>query len=258
MKDFPGLTRLPDGYVALAAGGRQAVARAWSAPAIAAILAGATLHDWAAAREAREEMSGRGVSYGVSLPAGTEGAGETAVVVRHNRHGGLLRHLTGDLFRLPTRAPLELEIARRLAGQGIPTPEVIAYALYPAGIGFARCDVITRRLPAGSDFPEAWQAADRCGRHQLLTAAARLVRALDACGAWHRDLNLKNIYVSSAHGPTAFLLDVDRVEFHPPAAMAGRNLARLARSARKWISRRGLDMGSGDLEQLTSLIQEVA
>ena len=109
----------------------------WAADAISAILAEKTLHGWAAAQEPRQEMTGRGISYGVALQAGMPGSTATQVVVRHNRHGGMLRHLTGDLFVLPTRAPLELEVSRRLAAAGIPTPEVIAYALYPAGAGLA-------------------------------------------------------------------------------------------------------------------------
>jgi len=47
---------------------------------------------------------------------------------------------------------------RRLADAGVPTPEIVAYAVYPAFGPFARADVATRALD-GRDFPEAWRAA---------------------------------------------------------------------------------------------------
>ena len=102
-------------------------------------------------------MHGRGINYGVMLPAGRDPGASTAVVVRRNRHGGLLGSITGEYFRAPTRAPLELSNSLRLIAAGVNTPEVIAYALYPAFMNLVRCDVVTRRLPEGGDFPEMWR-----------------------------------------------------------------------------------------------------
>jgi 3-deoxy-D-manno-octulosonic acid kinase len=211
-----------------------------------------TLHEWAARQPLREEMSGRGVIYSVDLPTSPA----TPVVVRRNRHGGLLCGLTGEHFLTPTRAPLELTTSLRLAAAGIPTPEVVAYATYPAARIFARSDVMTRRLPEGNDAPAVWKKAGKSDRESMLAAVSRLLRALASAGAWHADLNLKNIYIAGAGtDQIAYLLDVDRVTFPEGRDIAGRNFKRLARSARKWRNRWGLDFDEDSLAQLAALAE---
>jgi hypothetical protein len=245
----------PEGYRELVSGGNRLVVRSWAAEALAGLVSAGTLLAWAATQP-HDSMQGRGACYGVTIPAGSGGDPETAVVVRHNQHGGLLRLVTGDRFLAPTRAPLELANALRLAAAGVPTPELIAYALYPAGPGFYRCDVMTRRLPQGADLPEAWEAAASAPRAALLRAVAALLRTLAGCGARHPDLNLKNIYLTAGEIPVAYLLDVDRVLFCPGQDVATPNFERLARSARKWRERRQLDFSEEALAQLASLAME--
>jgi tRNA A-37 threonylcarbamoyl transferase component Bud32 len=244
------------GYLHFKVGATRVLARDWAAQALGEALEAGTLYDWASSQRSPDLMRGRGISYGVTLPAGERG-GETAVVVRRNRHGGLLRLLTGEHFLLPTRAPLELEISVRLLAAGIPTPEVVASVVYPAAGIFGRSDVMTRRLPAGNDLPELWRDADRELRERLLAAVGKLLIALSAAGAWHADLNLKNIYIAGAPAsPQACLLDVDRVSFPGSTDVAGLNYNRLARSARKWRERWGLDFDEAALARLGALALE--
>ena len=241
------------GYVPFDVKGCRAVALECAAQVVARSLETGTLHEWAARQPLREEMRGRGVIYAVDLPT----IPAIPVVVRRNRHGGLLHTLTGEYFLTPTRAPLELATSLRLAAAGIPTPEVIAYAIYPAAGVFARSDVMTRRLPEGDDVPAAWKKASKGGRDELLVAVARLLSALARAGAWHADLNLKNIYIAGSGADlTAYLLDVDRVTFPGGGDIAARNLARLVRSARKWRTRWGLDFDEDSLTRLAALAQE--
>lgn len=249
--------RTPDvlrsGYVHLYVKGCQAVVRDRAASAVALALNTGTLHEWAAEQPLREAMRGRGVIYSVDLPT----IPAIPVVVRRNRHGGLLHGLTGEYFLAPTRAPLELATSLRLAAAGIPTPEIIAYAIYPAAGIFARSDVMTRRLPEGDDFPAAWKKANKADRDSMLAAVARLLNALEVSGAWHADLNLKNIYIAGSGADlTAYLLDVDRVTFPGGRDIAARNFTRLARSARKWRARWGLDIDEDALARLAVLAQE--
>jgi 3-deoxy-D-manno-octulosonic acid kinase len=244
---------LRPGYVHLYVKGRQAVALDWAASAVALALNTGTLHEWAAEQPLREEMRGRGVIYSIDLPT----IPVTPVVVRRNRHGGLLHGLTGEYFLSPTRAPLELATSLRLAAAGIQTPEVIAYAIYPAAGIFARSDVMTRRLPEGDDFPAAWKKANKADRDPMLAAVARLLKALELAGAWHADLNIKNIYIAGSNADlTAYLLDVDRVTFPGGRDIAARNFTRLVRSARKWRARWGLDIDEDALARLAVLAQE--
>jgi 3-deoxy-D-manno-octulosonic acid kinase len=240
-------------YATLDTPGCFAVALECAASAVSAALKFGTLHEWAAAQPAREEMRGRGAVYSVDLPT----IPPTPVVVRRNRHGGLLGRVTGEYFLAPTRAPLELATALRLAAAGIPTPEVLACAIYPVAGLFARSDVMTRRLPVGDDAPAAWQKAPREERGALLAAIARLLKLLADAGAWHADLNLKNIYIAAtATGMTAYLLDVDRVTFPDAGNIGQLNFARLARSIRKWRERWGLDFDEESLAALAALLEE--
>jgi hypothetical protein len=214
-----------------------------------------SLYQWAAAQQPRDALRGRGVAWAVSLDAGVEGSTHTSVVVRHSRHGGLLAPVRGDVFVRPTRAPRELAASARLTAGGVATPELIAYAVYPFAAALARSDVITRRLPTGRDFPEAWRADDRpVARGALLEAVATLLRALSALGAHHPDLNLKNVYIAGEQAAaTAYVLDVDRVRFTNDGQAAARNFARFARSARKWDAEHALGIGDDALVRLAAL-----
>lgn len=240
-------------YVTLDVPGCRAVAIDWAAAAVGEALSSGALHLWASRQPLRGEMRGRGVVYAVDLPTRPT----TQVVVRRNLHGGLMGRFTGEWFLLPTRAPQELDTALRLTAAGIPTPEVIAYAVYPVAGLFARSDVMTRRLPEGDDVPAVWKKRTAKEREPVLIAMARLLRALESGGVRHEDLNLKNIYLAgSGVDLTAYLLDVDRVVFSDPGNVAERNFARLARSVRKWRSRWGLDFDEVSLRRLAVLAKE--
>ncbi|MEX2180739.1 MAG: lipopolysaccharide kinase InaA family protein [Gemmatimonadaceae bacterium] len=199
-----------------------------------------TLHAWASTIPGAKAYEGRATAWGARLPrTGID------VVVRHAQHGGLFASLTGDRFVHPGRAPWELAVSQRLRGAGVPTPEMVAYVLYPAGPGLCRCDVATRRLPDGADLPTRWATSDAASRDALLVATGALLRALQNIGAHHADLNATNIYVAREGSAwRAYALDVDRVRFLAPgdARVGGLNFARLRRSLRKLRDHRGLAM----------------
>jgi hypothetical protein len=183
------------------------------AAAVDSVLAGGqTLHAWASREPGARPLRGRGTSYAVRL-------GDTAVVVRHSRHGGFFAPVTRDLFLAPTRAPHELAVSLRLRVAGVPTPEVVAYATYAVAPGVRRADVVTREI-AGRELESAEDAEG-------------LLAALSRVGAVHPDLNMRNVLVD---GATAYVLDVDRVYFLPPGdpRIVERNRARLMRSAGKF------------------------
>jgi len=219
--------------VRLSRPGVVAVTRVEAALAIERAITRSTLYDCAAAVPSRRAYQGRAAAFGVSL-AELGGAGHGAagdrVVVRHNRHGGLLRALTGDRFLPPTRAPYELHVSHRLRECGVDTPDVVAYAVYQAGFALRRSDVVVREVADAADLatPVHDPAVARAAVEALLDALAR-------AGAAHADLNARNILLVAGPPPTAWVLDVDRVRFHAPgtASVARDNRARLARSARK-------------------------
>lgn len=239
---------LPAGFERLLLRHAIAVARSDFAPLIRQALVGAdgakfTLHDFASRQPGAKPLAGRGVAYSFQLKPST-----TRVVVRHNRHGGLFAGLTGDRFLAPTRAPRELEVSLALAKAGIPTPEIIAYVLYPPGGILQRCDVCSKEIPSSLDLAEALRTANAREKEAALERTAQLVAALSQAGARHHDLNAKNVLLS---GDRAWVLDVDRVTMgeSPASALRG-NLARLARSLRKWRDRFGVAVSDSDISTL--------
>jgi 3-deoxy-D-manno-octulosonic acid kinase len=242
----------PAGYERFDNGETVVVARAAAVAGVRAALGAApTLHAWAAAAPGAQAFQGRGTAWGVRLPGGT-----IDVVVRHAHRGGVLRALRGDRYVWPGRAPWELETSLRLQEAGVRTPDLVAFALYPAGPGFCRCDVVTRRLPEVADLPVAWREGSPEVRDALLVAIAALLRDLVAAGAQHADLNAKNLYVGRDGGRWhAWVLDVDRVRFRTPndADVAAQNLARLVRSLRKLRGRKAIDIADEMLARLTDL-----
>jgi 3-deoxy-D-manno-octulosonic acid kinase len=246
MMDAP----LPAGYVRVAAGRCSAVVRAEHRADAEAMLAEGTLYEAAARDLAARRFTGRTVAYAVSLPATGVGA-----VVRHNRHGGLLAGLTRDLFLPPTRAPYELAVSLRLNALGVRTPDVLMYGVYHVAPLVRRSDVVTREIVGGRDLAAYMMPdASPAERHDAWAAAGSLVLALNAAGARHHDLNVKNILLAPAErGLTAWVLDVDRVDFGAAGSASVRegNAARLLRSARKWRDQRGALFDERELTLLT-------
>jgi hypothetical protein len=224
--------------------------------AVRAVLDRGTLYGSAARHPDSRALAGRGVAYAVPFPNGEY------VVVRHNRHGGLLASITGDRFLAPTRAPLELAVSLRLASASIPTPAILAYAIYPAGPFLRRSDVVTRHIPESCDLAAVLTSGAESDRRLALEAAARLIGALSGIGARHHDLNLKNILVArrGSEAPRAFVLDVDRVEFGfaGERAITERNLERFMRSARKWRELYGARIDEAELEAVAASVRTVA
>ncbi len=247
----------PAGYERHEIGEAVVVARVAAVPGFrAALAAAASLHEWAAQAPGAEPFQGRATAWGVRLPGGA-----IDVVVRHARRGGFLATVRGDRFVWPGRAPWELEASLRLQEAGVRTPDLVGYVLYPAGPGFCRCDVATRRLPPGAEFPEAWNRAAAAEHDPQLIAVATLLRDLCAAGAQHADLNAKNLYLARDAGRWhAWVLDIDRVRFGTAndAEIGVHNFARLDRSIRKLRDRRALVLDDAALDRLAALAEAQA
>lgn len=248
MTRAPARTPPPAGYTAFRVGHADVVALAPLAAAVRETLADGSLYAYAAAHPRARALTGRGIAYAVPLPDGA-----TSVVVRHSRHGGLLARVTGDRFLPPTRAPRELAIALRLAAAGVRTPELAAYAVYPAGPVLCRSDVATREIARGRDLAICLLGpADAPSRPALLDAVRGLLVSLHRAGARHPDLNLKNVLLApgTAGAHEAYVLDVDRIAFGMPydPALWTANVRRLRASARKWRDQYGAAIEDAELD----------
>ncbi|HEX6814297.1 MAG TPA: lipopolysaccharide kinase InaA family protein [Gemmatimonadaceae bacterium] len=248
---------LPDGYIALRARAASGAGLMSLRVPLETALGAGSFYAYAERAAGARALAGRGVAYAVALP------GDAArVVVRRSRHGGLLAALTGDRFTAPTRAPYELDTAVRLAALGVRTPEVVAFATYPAG-AFRRADVVTREIPGSADLAAVLaepMSEDR--RRAVLAAVAQLIADLTLAGARHPDLHVKNILVQrlATGGMIAYVLDVDRIWFDRPgsARVTERNIARLSRSARKWRRASALDLAETDMGWLAATAHHLA
>ncbi len=267
---------VPQHYVKVEApAGVTVVAHHRLADGVRQALAAGTLYAWAAAHPERRQLQGRLPVYAAPLTA--DGP---RVVVRHVTHGGVLAPLLRDLFLAPTRAPLELSTSLLLARAGVPTPPVAAFATYRVAPLIRRADVMSILLP-GRDLGAALQAAVTEGdRQRLIAPVAALLGSLTQAGAWHPDLNVKNILLVPGDGGRAgegtdaadaggedsgelhpAVLDVDRVRFVPPSDpnLREANFQRLARSVRKWRLRHGAGFTDAELDQLHDrLLQDEA
>lgn len=245
----------PAGYVRVTAGRCAVIAREDVAGDATALLVEGTLYEAAARNLGARRLQGRGVSYAFALPVSG-----TRVVVRRNRHGGLLAPLTGDLFLPPTRAPYELDVALRLIKQGVRTPPVLMYGVERVHGIFRRADVVTREIGDGRDMATYMQPNEDAGARERAWSATRaLVRALGAAGARHHDLNVKNIFIAPGKvGLEAWVLDVDRIEFGKPddPAVRSGNVARLLRSARKWRDERGAVFDEREIAAITGQLPD--
>ena len=246
------MAQAPAGYTRFVLSGADVVALGACADAVRRAVGERSLYDYAATHPNRRELRGRGVAYAVPLPDD-----ETRVVIRHSRHGGLLAPVTGDRFLAPTRAPYELRTALHLADAGVPTPEVIAYATYPAGGLFKRSDVATREVVGGNDLARVLAIPDSDEvRATALEATAGLLRSLERAGARHPDLNVTNVLIVAAGGgpARALVLDVDRVVFGKPndARIGDANVRRLLRSARKLRSNGRITVTDAELSHLAA------
>jgi hypothetical protein len=240
---------LPAGYVRVTAGRCTAVARVEVEDDARALLADGTIYEAAARSLAARPLAGRGVAYAFALPVTG-----SRVVVRHNRHGGLLAPLTRDYFLPPTRAPYELDVSLRLADLGVRTPQVLMYGIESVYGLLRRADVMTLEVTGGRDLASYLMPGEVPAlRSEAWRATRALVRTLNAAGARHHDLNVKNVLLTDGEGGlVAWVLDVDRVRFgqaHAASIRVG-NATRLLRSARKWRDERGAVLDERELAAL--------
>jgi tRNA A-37 threonylcarbamoyl transferase component Bud32 len=238
----------PEGYERLLLGHAVAVARSdVAAPVRQALVAAdgsrTTLYEYAASQPNAGRLRGRGTAY--AIPLGHRG---DRVVVRRNRHGGLFARFTGERFLSPTRAPHELDASIALAAAGVPTPEILAYVLYPPGGLLQRADVASREIANSTDLADVLMGDDVRTRGAALSATAALVASLSRSGALHEDLNAKNVLLAPDR---AYVLDLDRVRRDVERGKAlDANLARLSRSLRKWRDRFGARISEEEIVSL--------
>jgi len=236
--------------------GAQVLARTEVVPWVRYVLEGGhTLHQAAgAARDARV-LEGRQPVFVVPAKLSRDGARDAAdrwAVRKFARGGRILPTLLGDRYlHVGLPRPLhEARVSEEARLRGVPTPRVMAAALYRDG-AFYRGDLVTELVPDATDLVEGLFDPRRKGaggaveRLDALKAAGALIRTMARAGLRHRDFHAGNILLQwEGTAPRALILDLDLSRLLPmgtttsPAPM----VRRLKRSLRKWEGRTGLHL----------------
>ena len=165
--------------------------------------------------------------------------GNGAAVVRTYRRGGLVRHLTRDLYwDRPPRPFAELGTLVEAHRRGVPTVEVLGAGVTWAGWGCYRGTLVTREAAGFVDWwPWLQTLPGAAERRAVAVHVAETIRLMHARGVQHADLNLTNVLVRVEDGrPAALILDFDRARMFAAGlsdTRCRRNLRRLRRSMSK-------------------------
>lgn len=247
--------RLPSDYSGRRIGPARLVihgsATAWAEEVLRS---GQTLHGWAAEQPERGTFAGRGSVYSIPAPeAGPDGRERWAV--RHYRRGGAMASRLGDRYlriglARPFREILAATAARTL---GVPTPAVLAGAVYPTGI-YYRCDLVTEVVPEATTLADALHETDGTRDWLIAMAAAGgIIEALGEAGVHHVDLNAHNVLFEHGDFDRPWVVDLDRARVRGRASEGAkeRMRARLTRSVVKVGTPTGERLG--DREVLDAL-----
>jgi len=223
-------------------------AAAWVAQALAG---GHMLRDVAASHPDALELRGRGPVY--AMPAG---AGRW-VVRPYRRGGSVMGPLLGDRhLRAGESRPLaEARASAEVLVRGIPTPRVLAGAVYPAGV-FYRADLVTEYIADSENLAGAVVEATAGGpeeRSSALVAAGHLLARMALAGVEHPDMNARNVLLLRREGRLiAMLLDLDRCRVRGAGrgASSERMLRRLERSLERIAERSGTVLRDEDRAEL--------
>lgn len=269
--------RLPDlpGFEVVDHPGALVLARKEVVPWVRYVIeGGATLYEAAATDRDGFDLPGRMPVFAVpekmgrsQRSLGGEGSGsegdrdDTSAkarwAVRHYSRGGrIFPTLLGDRYLgLGVPRPLhEVSVSEEARSRGVPTPRVMAAALYPSP-PFYRGDLVTEFVPNSKDLmgtlfdPRKTGVGGASERLEALKAAGALIRTLQEAGLLHGDLHAGNVLLRwEGTLPRAQALDLDRSRVLPKGRHAppGPMLNRLTHSLRKWQGRTGLRLTEGE------------
>lgn len=166
------------------------------------------------------------------------------VMVKHYRHGGFFRKLTGDILLGNSRPLKELTILELALPKGIPVPEVVALRVEKLFGPFYRGDIAYKEIPDSSNLLEYLEKlserpmGERISRKRaVIDSLALTIKKMHNSGIYHGDLNIKNVLIRNVEDENkVYLVDFDcsRIKENLTTGDRIRNLARLNRSCEKW------------------------
>ncbi|WP_018137976.1 MULTISPECIES: 3-deoxy-D-manno-octulosonic acid kinase [unclassified Thioalkalivibrio] len=153
-------------------------------------------------------------------------------VLRHYWRGGLMARLSSDAYLRTgvqrARPIREWRLLSTLYQRGLPVPRPIAARVRYSGLTW-KGDLITEVIPHACTLFELIQQCN--DPPAIWEAVGRTLARFHQAGAWHADLNVRNILVQPNNA--VWLIDWDRGRMNTTRGLK-RNLSRLQRSLEKW------------------------
>jgi len=141
--------------------------------------------------------------------------GRRPLIVKHFAPLGLTAKLKAFFRRSP--ALREWSALRTADGLGLPVPRAVALGWRREGLQ-RESFLVTEAVHDGIAVSACLFGRDRLPafkRHQVVRAAALVIRRMHEAGIFHKDLHLDNLIASSIHdSPTVHLIDFQRVAFY--------------------------------------------
>jgi 3-deoxy-D-manno-octulosonic acid kinase len=159
--------------------------------------------------------------------------------VRHYRRGGAVARYLDDRYLAAgdSRPVRELKASVEARRRGVPTPAVVAGAVYTSGM-FYRADIATEFIPDAESLADLlFRSSDRqIDAEKTLHISGEVVRTLEDTHVLHPDVNAGNILLREHDGVIeAHVIDLDRCNVLARAAPVRPRFMRdrLERSLRK-------------------------
>jgi 3-deoxy-D-manno-octulosonic acid kinase len=179
----------------------------------------------------------------------------TELFARISRRGGLIRLILKDMYLgVHTRLVRELEVTAEARRRGIPVAEPMGAMVEWVASILYRSIFLTRTLPGMTLWEFLCTDDDERVRGYIVEEARQAIDTMHRKGLFHADLNLHNLFVTTAHESFAVtILDLDKARLFQgplPARMRARNLSRLRQSAEK-LDPSGRYLDARAIESLT-------
>ena len=163
--------------------------------------------------------------------------GAPKLFVRRSTRGGMMRVLGSVYFGFATRMVHELNVISEARNRGVSVPEPMGAIVEKVSPAVYRGAVLTKAIPGMTLWEFVKVENDPSSLSHVVRMARRAIDTMHARGIFHDDLNLHNLYVSTASEEfDVVILDFDKAKISAhelSPAQRRRNFKRLADSIRK-------------------------
>ena len=182
---------------------------------------------WRSQQAVTGEAIGRGSAWYLEAPHGP-------VVLRHYLRGGWAAAFSRQSYFFTgvekSRPFREYHVLVEMFADGLPVPRPVAALCQHHGM-LSTGALMTARIPSAKTLAEMVSSGDVVDG--VWIRVGECIRKFHEAGAWHADLNIRNILLDQ--DLKVYLIDFDRAQYSPGKPVNGEgNLKRLKRSLQKF------------------------